>query len=166
LTDWFIRRTGSRKWGRRLFGVCGHCLCALCCFLAFLYPEDAFSVFLFISLGAFWNDLTMGASWAACQDIGKRYAAIVAGCMNFIGNLGGAVVGKVTGIIIRQTLAVQAAGASVTIEQLTSEQRSQAELLGYKINFFMFGVAYLLAVAFWLYFDSTKPVVPDEGENQ
>lgn len=164
LTDWFIRRTGSRKWGRRLFGIGGHGLCALCCFLAFLYPADAFSVFLFISLAAFWNDLTMGAAWASCQDIGKRYAAIVAGCMNFIGNLGGAVVGKVTGLIIRQTLAAQAAGASVTVEQLTSAQRSEAELLGYKINFFMFGVAYLLAAALWLYFDSTKPVVPEEGE--
>src|SRR5262245_2062741 len=30
LSDWFIRRTGNRKWGRRLFGVIGHSLCALC----------------------------------------------------------------------------------------------------------------------------------------
>jgi ACS family glucarate transporter-like MFS transporter len=165
LTDWFIRRTGSRKWGRRLFGVGGHGLCAVCCFLAFLYPADAFSVFLFISLAAFWNDLTMGAAWAGCQDIGKRYAAIVAGCMNFIGNLGGAAVGKATGFIIRQTLAAKAAGAGVTVEQLTSAQRSQTELLGYKINFFMFGVAYLLAVALWLCFDSTKPVVPENEKN-
>jgi len=163
LTDAFIRRTGSRKWGRRLFGVIGHGLCAVCCFLAFLYPSDPFSVFLFISLAAFWNDLTMGAAWAACQDIGLRYAAIVAGCMNFIGNLGGAAVGKVTGFIIRQTLAAHAAGAGLAVDQLTPEQRNIAELLGYKINFFMFGVAYLLAVALWLYFDSTKPVVPEEG---
>jgi ACS family glucarate transporter-like MFS transporter len=163
-TDWFIRRTGSRKWGRRLFGIGGHGLCSLCCFLAFLYPEDAFYVFLFISLAAFWNDLTMGAAWASCQDIGKRYAAIVAGCMNCIGNLGGAAVGKVTGLIIRQTLAVKAAGVGVTVEQLSVGQRSEAELLGYKICFFMFGVAYLLAVALWSYFDSTKPIVPNSSE--
>lgn len=164
LTDWFIRRTGSRKWGRRLFGVGGHGLCALCCFLAFLYPADAFSVFLFISLAAFWNDLTMGAAWASCQDIGQRYAAIVASCMNFIGNLGGAVVGKVTGLILRQTLAAQAAGVGVGVEQLTLAQRSEAELFGYRITFFMFGIAYLLAVMLWFYFDPTKPIVPDEAE--
>ena len=28
LTDVFIKRTGNRKWGRRLFGVIGHGLCA------------------------------------------------------------------------------------------------------------------------------------------
>src|SRR6516225_3097875 len=50
-----------------------------------------------------------------------------------------------------------AAGAGVAVDQLTAEQRNTAELLGYKINFFMFGVAYLIAVALWLYFDSTKP---------
>ena len=44
---------------------------------------------LAIALTGYFNDLAMGASWATCQDIGKRYAAIVAGCMNTIGNLGG-----------------------------------------------------------------------------
>src|SRR5262249_41053278 len=40
LTDRFIRHTGNRKWGRRLFGVCGHGLCALC-FLASLGAPTA-----------------------------------------------------------------------------------------------------------------------------
>jgi ACS family glucarate transporter-like MFS transporter len=164
LTDWFIRRTGSRKWGRRLFGVSGHGLCALCWFLAFLHPGDAFFVFLFVSLAAFWTDLTMGAAWAACQDIGKRYAAIVAGCMNFIGNLGGAAAGMVTGLIISKALAAYAAGAGVAVEELASVQKVEAELPGYKTCFFLFGVAYLIAVALWLYFDSTKPVVPEQIE--
>ena len=61
----------------------------------------AFTFFLAISLAAFWNDLTMGAAWATCQDIGKRYAAIVAGCMNTIGNLGGAAAGWITGAIVK-----------------------------------------------------------------
>ena len=42
-----------------------------------------------VSLASFWNDITMGAAWASCIDIGRRYSGIVAGCMNTIGNLGG-----------------------------------------------------------------------------
>src|SRR5262249_44890128 len=94
LSDRFIRRTGNRKWGRRWFGLIGHSLCGLC-YLACLYTGSAFTFFLAISMAAFWNDLTMGSAWAVCQDIGKRYAAIVAGFMNTIGNLGGAVAGWV-----------------------------------------------------------------------
>src|SRR5262249_11975364 len=96
LSDRFIRRTGNRKWGRLLFGVIGHSLCALC-YLACLFlpnlasslPGKAFLFTLSISLAAFWNDLTMGSAWAVCQDIGRRYAAIVAGFMNMVGNFGG-----------------------------------------------------------------------------
>ena len=42
----------------------------------------AFGFVLAISLAGFFIDLTMGSAWAFCQDIGRRYAAIVAGCMN------------------------------------------------------------------------------------
>src|SRR5262249_30686399 len=89
LTDWFIRRTGDRKWGRRLFGVLGHGVCALCYFLSML-AGNAWLFVLAISLAAFWNDLTMGSSWASCLDIGRRYSGVVSGCMNTVGNLGGA----------------------------------------------------------------------------
>src|SRR5262249_25868334 len=99
LSDRFIRRTGNLRWGRRLFGIIGHALCAACYFSA-LSTSTAFTFFLAISFAAFWNDLTMGSAWAVCQDIGKRYAAIVAGCMNTVGNLGGAVAGWVTGTIL------------------------------------------------------------------
>jgi MFS family permease len=110
LTDRFIRRTGNRKWGRRLFGVVGHGLCALC-FLACVFIPKApvalytFLFFLAISLAAFWNDMTMGSAWATCQDIGRRHAAIVAGCMNTIGNLGGAAAGYLTGEILKASAA-------------------------------------------------------------
>src|SRR5262249_19619165 len=85
LTDAFIKRTGNRKWGRRLFGVVGHGICALCYFAAIAAP-NAWVFVLFIALAAFWNDMTMGSAWASCLDIGKRYSGIVSGCMNTIGN--------------------------------------------------------------------------------
>jgi nitrate/nitrite transporter NarK len=161
LTDWFIRRTGNRKWGRRLFGVTGHALCAAC-YLACLVTPTAFTFFLAISLAAFWNDLTMGSAWAICQDIGKRYAAIVAGCMNTIGNLGGAAAGWATGAILQYALAAHANAQGLAIEELPAADRSVGLLHGYEINFFCFAAVYGIAVLFWLRVDATKPVVPEE----
>ena len=118
LTDRVIRRTGNQKWGRRLFGVVGHGLCALC-YLSCLFMPSAFWFFLAISLAAFWNDMTMGSAWATCQDIGKRYAAIVAGCMNTIGNLGGAAANLLTGFIVDLSLAGHAAKLQVDVNTLS-----------------------------------------------
>jgi MFS family permease len=148
LTDAFIRRTGNRKWGRRLFGFIGHAICAACYFAAIFAP-NAWLFVLAIGMAAFWNDMTMGASWAICLDIGKRYSGIVSGCMNMIGNLGGAVAGSVTGLILQH---FKEAGASDT---------GGAMPLGWRVNFLVFGGVYVLATLLWLRIDSTKPVVPE-----
>ncbi len=122
--------TGNRKWGRRLFGVVGHGLCSACCLMAFFFPRRPEFIFLSISLAAFWNDLTMGSAWSVCQDIGKRYAAIVAGCMNTVGNLGGALVGLVTGLILHQTLESHSSSLGVAVTDLTpaNHRRASARL--------------------------------------
>jgi MFS family permease len=140
LSDLYIRRTGNRKWGRRLFGVIGHALCATCYFLA-IFMESAWGFVFAVGFAAFWNDMTMGASWASCLDIGKRYSGIVAGCMNTVGNLGGAVAGALTGWIL----------------DLASSKSA-----GWTINFFTFAGVYVVAVFLWLMFDPTKPVAPDD----
>ncbi len=135
LTDWFIRVTGNRKWGRRLFGALGHGVCALCYFLS-LTAHSPWLFVLFIALAAFWNDLTMGAAWASCIDIGGKYAGIVSGCMNTVGNLGGALAGITTGAIL---------------DYFGME-------LGWTVNFISFGVVYVMAMLLWLRFDATRPV--------
>jgi MFS family permease len=160
LTDHFIRRTGNRKWGRRLFGVTGHGLCALC-YLACLFTPTAFSFFLAISLAAFFNDLTMGPSWAICQDIGKKYAAIVAGCMNTIGNLGGATAMVVIGNVIQYTLDGHAAAIGTPVSEMSPAEKAAGLLPGYQINFLLFAVVYAVAVLLWLRIDATEPVSPD-----
>jgi MFS family permease len=138
LTDAFIRRTGNRKWGRRLFGVVGHGACAACYFLSLATPTPWLKV-LALALAAFCNDLTMGSAWASCLDIGRQYSGIVSGCMNTVGNLGGAAAGFVTGWVL----------------DANKEH-------GWTINFVLFGSAYVLAMLLWLRFDATKPVVPTE----
>jgi MFS family permease len=160
LTDLFIRRTGNRKWGRRLFGITGHGLCALC-YVACLAAPSAFTFFLSISMAAFWNDMTMGSAWAVCQDIGKRYAAIVAGCMNTVGNLGGFAANIATGFILEHTLSRHAASLGLAVNQLDPAEKAAGLLPGYQFNLVTFGIVYLLAALLWLRIDATKAVVPD-----
>jgi nitrate/nitrite transporter NarK len=135
LTDQFIKRTGNRKWGRRLFGALGHALCAVCYFMT-LFVHSPWVFVFFLALAAFWNDLTMGSAWASCIDIGGKYAGIVSGCMNTVGNLGGALAGSSTGIVVH----------------LFGKET------GWTINLVSFGLAYVLAALFWLRFDATRPV--------
>lgn len=139
LTDAFIRRTGDRKWGRRLFGVLGHGVCAVCYF-ASLGASSPWLFVLAIALAAFWNDLTMGAAWASCIDIGGRYSGIVSGCMNTVGNLGGAATGITTGLVL-----------------------VYFQPHGWTVNFLIFGGVYVAAVFLWLGFDATKPIAPATG---
>ncbi len=146
LTDWYIRRTGNRRLGRRVCGAFGHGMCAICLLLCPLAPT-AFWFFLAIAFAGFSADLTMGSSWASCQDIGRRHAAIVAGSMNMIGNFAGVIAACVTGYILDFA---EAAGVG--------------KLYGYRLNFLVFAAMYVVGVVCWLRFDSTKPVFPeDEG---
>ena len=144
LTDFFIRQTGNRKWGRRFFGVFGHFTCASCYF-ASIFADSAWLFVLAIAMAAFCNDLTMGAAWASCLDIGKRYSGIVSGCMNTVGILGGFAAGILTGWILDRTK--------------PPDLRYNA--LGWTINFSIFGGVYLVATLLWFRFDSTKPVIPE-----
>lgn len=144
LTDAFIKRTGNRKWGRRLFGVGGHGLCAVFYFLGMLVMNfsDPWPFVLLIAIATFWNDMTMGAAWASCIDIGGRYSGIVSGCMNTIGNLGGFAANICTGYILKHFAA--------DIEH------------AWVVNFLIFTGVYVLAAFLWMGFDATKPI--DEGD--
>jgi MFS family permease len=154
LSDFFIKKTGNRKWGRRLFGVIGHGV-ASCCFFLAVFADSALSFILALAFAAFWNDVTMGAAWASCIDIGRKFSGIVAGCMNTVGNLGGVAAGFLSGYIIDLHRAGLPADAP-------REAVLQASRPGWTINFLVFGAVYVLATFLWLAFDSTKPIVPDQ----
>jgi MFS transporter, ACS family, glucarate transporter len=160
LSDRFVRRSGNVRWGRRTLGIVGHSLCGICYF-ACLFTPTAFTFFLAISLAAFWNDLTMGSAWAACQDIGKRYAAIVAGCMNTIGNLGGAAAGYITGTILERYVHAYKVAHEVSGD-LDKVSLKSAMLPGYQLSFVLFAGVYVIAVLLWLRIDASRPVAGQE----
>src|SRR5205814_6173769 len=86
LSDWFIRRSGNRKWGRRLNGSVGLTLAGLAIFST-IWVHNVYLLGALLCFTFFCNDINMGPAWAACADVGERYAGTVGGAMNMVGNL-------------------------------------------------------------------------------
>ena len=82
-SDWAIRRFGNRKWGRRYVGLVGLGLAGPS-FLAVNWAESVWLLAVLLTATFFFNDLTMGPAWAACADIGERFAGTLSGTMNTI----------------------------------------------------------------------------------
>jgi nitrate/nitrite transporter NarK len=77
------------------------------------------ALLLALALGAV--DLSLGACWAVCLDVGADHAGVVTGAMNTTGNIGGVLMPLVAGFIVERwqswtlvfyvTAAVYACGA-------------------------------------------------------
>ncbi|HYH63704.1 MAG TPA: MFS transporter [Urbifossiella sp.] len=148
LSDRYIRRTGDRKWGRRLFGMIGYGGAGLFYLAAagvkVAEPDNLWLFAGCLIMMGFMNDLIMAPAWAVCQDIGRDYAATVSGAMNMFGNLVGAVSGiLVTGYIIKHYEAAPTTGILTCLV--------------------MYAVVYFLGVGIWLFIDPTKPVAEEQG---
>jgi MFS family permease len=134
LSDWLIRRTGSRKWGRRLVGAVCLALGALL-LLSVVWVEDVWLHALLLSTIFFLNDACMGPAWAACADVGERYAGTVSGAMNMTGAFLGAAGMALAGAFLKR---------------------------GWDVRMFvMFACSYVFASLCWLAIDVTKPLVPN-----
>jgi MFS family permease len=145
LSDRYIRRTGDRKWGRRLYGMIGYGGAGLFYLAAvgvkLAQPDNLLLFAACLIMMGFMNDLIMAPAWAVCQDIGQDYAATVSGAMNMCGNLFGAV----TGIFVTGMLMQKIPGTNGILTCLT-----------------LYAVVYFLGVGIWLFIDPTKPVAgPD-----
>ena len=87
---------------RRLLATSGFIGAAAFMALAIQFSEPKW-VMLSMGLAGFCNDLAMPPSWAACMDIGGKYAGTVAGSMNMMGNLAGFASPVVGGYILQAT---------------------------------------------------------------
>jgi MFS transporter, ACS family, glucarate transporter len=61
--------------------------------------SDALLLMIMIGMASFFNDLVMPGAWAACMDVGGKYAGTVSGSMNMMGNLAGFVAPTIGGIM-------------------------------------------------------------------
>jgi MFS family permease len=160
LTDRYVRRTGDRKWGRRIYAMIGYGMAGVSYLMAAIFIGNFWVFAVFVMMMGFFNDLIMGSAWATCQDVGRRYAAIVSGCMNMIGNLAGALTNFITGSVLK---AYEPAGGAISMvtgtESFPFEDR---QATGITIMFVTYAIVYGIGVLLWLKIDASKPIVPDE----
>jgi len=135
-SDWMIRHSGNRKWGRRLNGVLSLVLGALG-WLCINWVEGPVALALVLCFIFFCNDLNMGPAWAACADIGERFAGTVGGAMNMIGAFAGAGGMVMTGYLFKW---------------------HQPQLV-----FVIYACSFALGSLCWLLVDATKPLEPDHS---
>jgi MFS family permease len=133
LSDWIIRRTGSRTWGRRLVGCTSLALAGLAC-LAVIWVHEVWLLAVLFSAWFFFNDANMGPSWASCADVGESYAGTLSGAMNMTGAFLGAAGMAFAGYFFHRRLDEPV--------------------------FIVFACSYGLASLCWLAVDVTKPLVP------
>lgn len=129
-SDWLIRRTGNRRWGRSGVGAASLAVAAV---LTAMVPHAGgmnMTVVL-LCLASAAQDFMVPVMWSLPADIGGKHAGTVAGAMNMAGGVGG----------IIGTLATARVGDS----------------FGWGVVPWMFAVSYLLAAILWLRIDATEP---------
>lgn len=136
LSDWLIRRTGSRRWGRSLPGLIGFSSAGLCA-LAIPHMNSAWGVIAIICLACALQDPVVPCVSAVCADIGQRYTGTVFGCANSVGAVGAA------------------------LSPLVAAKVSSA--YGWETVFIIFAIAYILGGLLWLRIDATKSIMSEPG---
>lgn len=79
------RWMGSTAKARRMLAAVGCSGAALCLILS-LYIGDPLLAMMMMGLASFSNDLALPTAWAACMDVGGKYAGTLSGSMNMMGN--------------------------------------------------------------------------------
>ncbi|GAB6179222.1 MFS transporter [Desulfotomaculum defluvii] len=98
ISDWLVGHGFSVSKVRTYFGSCGLVISSAALYLAAISITPMITVFwLTISLGSL--GFTFNASWASCNDLGRKFTGTVSGWMNLCGNLGGVVAPTLTAII-------------------------------------------------------------------
>ena len=93
LSDWLLKRTGSRDIARRNLVVAGM-LGAMLSLLPLLFVQDLVVAAICLSLGFFFAELTIGPMWAIPMDIAPQYSGTASGLMN-VGSAFAAIVSPV-----------------------------------------------------------------------
>lgn len=136
-SDRLVARTGSRRWGRSIIGIVGFTGAGICV-LATGFVTQWWQAVVLLCLAFLINDLAIPVIWAACADVGGRYAGSVSGLMNMIG----AIAAMLSPYLIPVVLG------------LLPEAYSSVER--WRLIFVGMSVAWFLAAASWLFIDASK----------
>lgn len=100
-SDWLTKRYGLRI-GRRAVGFTGLALSSLF-FLSAGLAQDNNTAGYLLACCVLTKDLALPVAFAVCVDIGKQWAGMVAGSMNFAGQMGGFFITLVFGSVVHHT---------------------------------------------------------------
>ena len=154
---------GDRRRARQIIGFSAMLSCAIAWYCAY----RATSMHLFswsISIAAFSVDLTLGAAWATCQDLGRKHAAVTAACMNTVGTAGAALAAWLTGAIVEHFVAAQTTLQQV--DQLSAADKYVASMAGYQAVFATYAMVYVVAALCWCFINAAQPLEPDDVSEQ
>jgi MFS transporter, ACS family, glucarate transporter len=87
LTDWLVRTTGSRRWGRTAQAVVGAGIAGFG-IVASIWTESTVAASAFIALVSFGVQLQLPAWWACATQVSGRHLGAIFGLMNMMGGLG------------------------------------------------------------------------------
>jgi len=153
--SWIDRRIQNRRRSRRLLGVLAMLGCAICWTAA--SQADNLHVFcISVALAAFCVDLTLGAAWASCQDIGREHTAVAAAMMNTVGTFGAALAGWLTGTLVQRSISQRALIENIPVSSLSDTAHHQAALQGFQFVFVTYIAIYIVAAACWMALTVTK----------
>ncbi len=142
LSDWLIRRTGSRRWGRSLLGLIGFTGAGLCV-LGAAFTSLAWLAVALLCLAFLVNDLAIPCIWAVSADIGGRYVGTVAGIMNTVGGIGGMI-------------------SPIMIPYVLGDARTNIPTERWRVVFVILAIAWFVSAVTWLFIDASKPLFPEK----
>jgi nitrate/nitrite transporter NarK len=87
VVDRIMQRTGNRWLSRSVSACIGLSACGVCFAISTIISNPRI-VMALIAVGALLSSLGSPATWATAMDLGGRRAAVLAGTMNMMGNLG------------------------------------------------------------------------------
>lgn len=163
IISFLTRQIGDRRRARQIVGCAAMAVCAAAWWS--VYKATTIHQFcVSISVAAFCVDLTLGAAWATCQDLGRQHAAVTAACMNTVGTIGAALAAWLTGAIVEHYVAMQpiAAGA----ESLSAAEKYAASMTGYQAVFLTYASVYVIAAVCWCLINAAQPLEPDAASPQ
>jgi len=136
------RKMGGSRRSRRFMGALG-CAGAGALLIVSVYLSEPLWAMVAMGLASFSNDLAMPPSWAACMDVGGKYAGSLSGSMNTAGNIAGFVSPPLVAYILRWT------GDN------------------WLITFYVSAAIYFIGAVCWLFIDPVTPLDrADAGETR
>jgi len=132
LNDWFIRRTGNRRWSRSGVAMAGKGMAAVLLFTALIWYDRPYVFCVFLFFVKLFGDWSLATTWGVVTDIGGRATATVFALNN-----------AVSGVAL--------VGAPALFGYLAKE-------FGWYSVFVTVGAAYVLCALSWLAINCTIPL--------